>query len=268
MTAHELLDHGDLKGTIAELTQGVRANPADVHLRSFLFEALCFDGALDRAAKQLDALETQAGAKSALAFQVYRSLLTAEASRRRVFSGASLPQFYTPPPQWLEPSILLLTQLTQSPADAAATIERAEHLAPTFAGRWNGDAFSAFRDPDDRTAGVLEVFRGSDYLWLPFSQLRRVDVTPPQRLRDLLWTHARIETIDGQSGDVYLPVRYANSDRHEDDQVRLARATDWSAVADAVLCGAGVRLFTVDDREVSLLDTRTIEFDHPASPTA
>lgn len=262
MNARDLFDRGDVKGTIATLTQAVRSNPADQHLRSFLFEMLCFDGDFSRAVKQLEALSTQAGPKSAIAFRIYRSLIDAEVSRRRVFAGETLPKFYGTPPEWLEAAIVLLGKMVEAAPDTKETAARAESTAPSFTGRWNGEPFALFRDSDDRTAFVLEVFRGEDYLWLPFSQLKRIDVSSPVRLRDLLWMHAKVETTDGSSGDFYIPARYTGSDQHTDDAVRLGRTTDWTLADETVLCGSGHRMFSVDDREVSLLDTRTIEFDH------
>lgn len=260
MNAKELLAKGDLTAVVAALNDAVRGNPSDTHLRSFLFEALAFQGALDRASKQLDVLSAQSGPESVLAVQVYRGLLRAEEARRQVFAGTSLPKFYTTPPDWLQPSILLLAQLPDAPDAAAETLSRLEDAAPAFAGTLDGEPFSAFRDLDDRTPLVLEVFRGSDYIWLPFSEVRRVEVTAPVRLRDLLWAQARIETHAGQSGDVFLPVLYAGSHEHDDDQVRLGRTTAFHAIADAITCGAGQRIFAADDREVSLLDMRVLEF--------
>jgi type VI secretion system protein ImpE len=264
VTAQQLFDQGDLKGTIAALTDAVRSKPGELQLRSFLFETLCFDGAFDRAAKQLEVLAIQSGPESAIAFALYRSLLEAEKVRRQVFAGEATPAFFTTPPDWLEPSVALVSQLAKGAPDAAATMARVEAAAPATPGRWNGEPFAAFRDVDDRTPWVLEVFHGSTYAWLPFAQLRRVEVTAPVRLRDLLWMHANIEMTTGQTGDIYIPALYAGSERHEDDEIRLGRTTAWALTAESVLCGAGHRAFIADDREVTLLDTRTIEFDVPA----
>lgn len=265
MTPHELLEQGQLKDTLTALTQAVRTNPADPHLRTFLFEALCFDGSLERAAKQLDVLAAQASAGGAIACQIYRSLLDAETARRRVFAGEAMPVFAATPPDWIEPVILQLSHIARQSTDLAAAAERAETMAPTFSGRLNGQPFTEFRDADDRLAHVFEVFRGSDYVWLPFSLVRKIELTEPVRLRDLLWTHGKVETTDNQSGDFYLPALYPGSHAHDQDQVRLGRSTAWSAIGDAVLCGAGQRIFVVDGADVPFLEIRTIEFDLPGA---
>jgi len=256
-----LFEQGHLTEALAALTQAVRANPADSHLRTFLFEALCFDGALERASKQLDVLSAQAATGGAIACRIYRSLLDAEAARRRVFAGEELPGFAAPPPEWLEPAILLLPHLARGSKELAAAAARAESAAPAFSGRCNNQPFKEFRDADDRLATCFEVFRGSDYLWLPFSMVRRIEMAAPVRLRDLLWVHGKVETTDGQSGDFYLPALYPGTQHHNDDLVKLGRSTVWTAVGDAVVAGAGQRTFVVDGRDVPFLEIRTIEFD-------
>src|ERR1700680_3766466 len=103
LNAKALFEAGRLADALQELNQAVKAHPSDAGLRTFLFELLCFQGALDRAAKQLAVISTQSDcAGIELALQVYRSLLAAEEQRRAVFHGDALPKFVTPPRAHIE----------------------------------------------------------------------------------------------------------------------------------------------------------------------
>ncbi len=42
--------------------------------------------------------------------------------------------------------------------------------------------------------------------------------------------------------------------------------TEWQAIEDQVVVGAGQRVFLVDDEEVSVLEMRDVQFDHAAPP--
>ena len=59
--AKGLLDAGNLTAAIEAATREVKAHPADVAARTFLFELLLFAGEWERALKQLDVVEADAG---------------------------------------------------------------------------------------------------------------------------------------------------------------------------------------------------------------
>ncbi len=262
MTPREALDAGHLAQAIQLLTNEVKARPADASLRVFMFELLSFDGDFDRAAKQLEVVSGQGGTVGAeLAIQVYRDLLTAERTRRAVFHGDALPKFLLAPPAYIDRYVMLVKKLQDAPKDAVALLPQAEEEYPAIAGRLGDGRFAAFRDADDRLAPVLEVFHGADYLWIPLEQITHLQIHEPKSLRDLIWARARIETYERSVGDVFVPALYVDTPSHGDDQVRLGRMTDWRAVEDQLVAGAGRRVFLADDREVSLMELRDLEFD-------
>ena len=262
MTPREALDRGHLGQAIQELTQEVKAKPADASLRVFLFELLSFEGSFDRAAKQLDVVAGQGtGVGAELAIQVYRDLLTAERTRRDVFHGDALPKFLLAPPSYVDRYVMLVKRLANDPKEAVALLPEAEEEYPALTGRIGDRSFSAFRDADDRIAPVLEVFHGADYLWIPLEQITHLQIHEPKSLRDLLWARARIETYEQSVGEVFVPALYVDTAAHTDDQVRLGRMTDWQAVEDQLVRGAGQRVFLADDREVSLMELRDLQFN-------
>jgi type VI secretion system protein ImpE len=264
MTGQDLLKAGRLREAIDAVTAQVKARPADTALRVFLFELLCFDGALARAGKQLDVIGTQSeGVAAELAVQVYRNLLAAEQVRRDVFHGDALPKFLLTPPAHVEQYILLVKALSRTPKEAVAMLPAAEEACAPLGGQAGERRFSNLRDADDRVAPVLEAFHGADYLWLPLEQVRRLQFGEPKSLRDLLWAHAHVETIDGSAGDVFVPTLYVDTSEDSDDRVRLGRTTTWRAVEEQLVVGSGQRLFLADDVEIPLLELREVLFEAP-----
>jgi type VI secretion system protein ImpE len=60
-----------------------------------------------------------------------------------------------------------------------------------------------------------------------------------------------------------LPVRYPNSERHDDDAIRLARKTEWLLLSGEQYAGVGQRILTTDTDELGLLDVRELTLAAP-----
>jgi type VI secretion system protein ImpE len=234
----------------------------DTARRVFLFELLCFQGDLERARKQLDVIGSQSGDPGvALAVQGYQGLLAAESVRRAVVDGDALPKFILSPPAHVEQYIVLLKKLrTGAPDEIGMLLDQAEEAMPAIGGERGGQRFKGFRDADDRFAPVLEVFHGGEYLWVPLEQVRLLEVSPPTRLRDMMWTRAKLQ-IEGQpTGEVFLPASYPGTHRDESELVKLARITEWNALYDRMVIGRGQRVFLVEEEEIALLDLGSVTF--------
>lgn len=262
MKAKELLDANQLSAAILELNQEVKQHPTDLRIRTFLFELLCFDGAHERAARQLDVLGAQDD-KAGIGVEVYRQLLHADAARRTCVSGGKAPEFMAAPPTYAKDYLMAIACLQRGDAhQAAEAIARAKSVTPPMTGTLNGTAFETLADSDDRFGPVLEVFVNGTYMWLPMEQVKTLVFSPPHFLRDLLWVPARVECHDGQQGDVYLPALYPGSDTDENEQVRLGRITEWIDLGAGLVGGLGLKTFLVDDAECSLLEIRDIQINH------
>lgn len=271
-TAKELFDAGQLQASIEEVTREVKANPTDTARRTFLFGLLCFAGEWDRAEKQLDVIGDQ-DLQSHIGARIYRQNIAAERKRERVLAGAGFPNFIVEPPGYVALQLNALSQIGAGDfAEARASLDRAAEESPVLSGTLNGAAFQNFRDADDSINCVMEVFLQGEYVWLPFEHIRSIEIPAPAHLRDLIWTQARIETAGGVnmesggnaeafSGEVFIPVLYANSHRNENDQARLGRMTDWRQMGDEVYAGVGQRLFLAGDDDKAILETRTVNFE-------
>jgi len=264
MGAKELFDAGNLSGAIEQITQDVKSNPRDLKSRIFLFELLCFAGELQRAERQLDAIaQTSGDVKVEMGAQIYRSVLQSEKARHDLFTGASrLPKFFSEPPSYVALHAEAVSCLRENRFDEFKDLlTKSDDLCKPSGGAKNGTAFEDFKDGDDLLGPFLEVFYQTEYYWLPFAQIKRLEIQSPRTLRDLLWIPAKVELHDKALGEVFVPVLYYGSSQHSDDLVKLGRMTDWKTVGRETLLGAGQRTFFADEIECPLLDIRKIEFE-------
>jgi type VI secretion system protein ImpE len=261
MKAKELLDQGRLSAAIEQLNQEVRAHPTDAHLRTFLFELLCFAGDYPRAERQLDVVAQQESTAEVGA-QVYRNVLEAEKARRRLFSEGLRPHFLFDPPPYMHLHLEAVNRLREGNSTGAGVLlEQSASSRPCLKGQIEGQPFLNFRDGDDLLAPFLEVIVHNTYIWLPFEQITHLTIPVPKRLRDLLWIPASVESGHGAVGEVFLPVLYAGSSEHADDQVKLGRMTDWQTMAEGLAQGVGQHLFFIDGQDKGLLEVRDLTFD-------
>jgi len=231
--AERLYKDGKLIDAIASLQEELRSDPHDVERRIFLFELLLFQGDFERARKQLDVVET-ADPESYIGTAYQKHILRAEEKRQEMFRTGNLPD----------------------PMD--------DDEAP--GGTLNGNAFEFLADSDPRIGPRLEMIAGGQYVWMPFSELSRVTVSPPKLLRDLYWASAEIVTRDqpdDEGKEVLLPAMAALSWQHSDESVRLGRVTEWQETESGDQLPAGQKILFVDDEDIPILEVRELVIDHP-----
>src|ERR1044072_1687812 len=259
-TAKELLDAGQLQAAIDELTDRVKASPTDTQQRIFLFELLLFSGDWDRTERQIDVIGHQS-MEAGLGVQVYRDNIKAERDRSRLLSDGLRPHFITDAPAYVDLHMDAINRLREGNlSEARETLARAEEERAAVKGAINGQEFSDFRDYNDLVGPVLELIVKDQYTWLPFEQIKRIEITKPKALRHLSWVPARNETNDGTNGDVYIPSLYEGSSTHSNDQVKLGRMTDWMNVGEGLYLASGLRLFLVDGEDKGVIEARETQF--------
>ncbi len=263
--AEQALKDGDVTRALKLLTEQVRSHPQDAKLRVFLFQLLCVLGQWERALNQLNvALELDA--KMLPMVQTYREAIACEALRAQVFSGQKVPMLFGEPEAWIALLIEALLREGRGEPDAARQLrEQALEQAPTTAGTADGQAFSWIADADTRLGPTIEAVINGRYYWLPWNRLAKVEIDPPEDLRDAVWMPAHFEFTNG--GDVVglLPTRYPDTDLAAGDLLALARRTDWRETAPGVFVGLGQRLITTDTAEFGLMDLRSVVLAEPAA---
>src|SRR5206468_875211 len=119
MSANDLFKQGKLQEAIEAQLKQVKDKPADHGQRLFLFELLAFAGDLDRAQRQIDAIQYGELELDA-AVLAYRKLLDSERLRRRLFSESLIPKFFGNPPEHVQWRLEGINRLRENrPSEAA-----------------------------------------------------------------------------------------------------------------------------------------------------
>jgi type VI secretion system protein ImpE len=269
--AEQTLKGGDPVAALAQLQEQVRAKPADPKLRIFLFQLLCVVGQWERALNQLNVASSLDPAALPMA-QTYGDAVRCETLRDDVFEGKKSPMIFGQPDQWLA---LLIESLLLA---GRGEHQRSQQLrstafeeAPASQGDIDGRPFSWIADADSRLGPVLEAVINGRYYWVPFSRLVKVQVEPPEDLRDMVWMPAHLQFENGGESVALIPTRYAGSETAADGLIALARKTVWEELAPDTHRGLGQRIFATDTGDVPLMEVRTISLtgstDEPADST-
>jgi type VI secretion system protein ImpE len=264
-TWEEALRSGDLSGALAAVKQGIRGNPSDADLRLVLLHLALLDGDWDGALKQLKLYgELSSDENSQLLVLTLSSLIESEEQRRAVLSGEREPLIFAEPPAWVGGLAQMNRHLAAGEFEAAAGCrERVAEEAPAIPGTVDGTRFDWLGDTDWRFCAVLEAVIGGSYYWLPIERLRRITLSEPKGLRDLVWCPVNFQFTNEGESPGFIPVRYPGSEDSENRDLALARGTVWDEAAPGIVLAKGQRVLTDGDHDYSLLDVRRIEFEHP-----
>lgn len=258
--AKALLNTGNLSEAIQSTLNFVKANPVNPQARTFLFELSLFSGDWERAERQLDTIGKQ-DAATMIGSMIYRQCLEAERKRAKYFSDGLKPEFLSDPPHYVYGLLTANNRLREgNSAEARQILDQTEEDRPAFPCKVNGEEAEDFRDYNDLTSGIMEVIIKDSYVWVPFEQIEKITINEPQSLRDLFWLQGKMETANGTNGEVFFPTLYVNSYKHDDNQVRLGRMTDWKDAGEELYIGEGTKLFWVNGQDKPILDFREIEF--------
>jgi type VI secretion system protein ImpE len=260
MTAAEHFQAGRLNEAIDAQLAAVRSAPLDSGRRTFLFELLAFAGQWERAEQQLAVL-AQETAEKGWGASVYQNLIAAEKKRQQVFSGKARPDVFVDPPPFVATRWEALEHLSRGTAEATAAgtqkLAESDAAAPALSGTVNDQPVSGLRDMDDLLAPILEVMLLRDYVWVPWSQIRELEVEKPAHPRDLLWVPARMVLTDGEERRAYLPALYPDTGAAATDDLKLGRMTDWVVPDnDGPVRGVGQHVLAAGDRDFGLLEIR------------
>lgn len=257
MTAEEFLKAGDPVQALAALQDNVRKDPSNPKLRIFLFQLLCVLGDWKRAIAQLK-LSAELDENATMMAQTYREAIICEVYRDKVFAGEKDPLILGEPETWLAHLIEAQKHLAAGHvAQASALRAQAFAAAPTSSGTLNGVSFEWIADADVRLGPVLEVLINGKYYWLPFAQIKSLEIEEPSDLRDTVWMAGVLTLVNGGELAALIPTRYPGSSSG-DTAAKLARATVWQDLGDETFVGMGQRLLATDQSDVALMDVRSL----------
>jgi len=258
--ARDLFQSGDLNGAIEAAVQEVKNAPADIAARRFLIELLCFAGDLERADKHLDTVSTLQPETAIPAMQ-FRQIIRAAQARFDFFDAGAAPHFITPAGPAAE--MLIKASIAYREGAAAEAFQLctdADETRPPVSGAVGDQPFNQFRDLDDQTSAIFEVFCGDGkYYWLPLEAIRSIEFSAPKTPRDLLWREVNVELHDGPDVQGCTPAIYPAS-READDQSRLGRSTSWLGEEGEVVRGVGQKLYLVGEEDTPIMQLQKITF--------
>jgi type VI secretion system protein ImpE len=266
MLVEQSLIKGSLADALTELQAKVRKEPANAKLRIFLFQLLAVLGQWERAMTQLNVLGDM-DVSTLPMVQTYREAVLCEMLRARIFAGQRSPLVFGQPARWIA---LLLEALRLSGlgeyGQSQEVRAQAFELAPTTSGRVGGESGEPFEwiaDADTRMGPMLEAIVNGKYYWIAFQRIRTIQIEEPADLRDLVWVPAYFTWANGGEAPGLIPTRYPGSEASEDDQIRMARRTEWQQRGEDVYVGLGQRMLATESSEYSLMDLRLVSLDSP-----
>jgi type VI secretion system protein ImpE len=260
MTAQEHLTAGQPDQALIALQEEIRAHPEDPKLRIFLFQLHCVLGNWSKALTQLQVIAGIDPDTTILA-QIFQPVLNCEALRRGVFEAKLTPLIFGEPLEWVGLLVKAAEHIARNELGAAAELRRrAFEAAPATAGTLDGKPFAWIADADSRLGPLLELIMEGKYYWVPFCRIRRIAMPPPADLRDLVWVPAQLVWTNGGEASGHIPARYARTEGAADGALRLARRTEWQALAEDTFLGLGQRVLATDEGEHPLLQCRVIDF--------
>jgi type VI secretion system protein ImpE len=258
MPAQDVLREGNLDEALERLQNEVRKDPSNAKHRIFLFQLLSVRGEWGRAMTQLNVLGEMDPASLAMV-QTYRAALNCEALRAEVFAGTKSPVVFGEPPVWMAHLFEALKLTADGHFSQAQQLrEQAFEAAEASKGTIDDQPFEWIADGDSRLGPVLEAIVNGRYYWVPFENVSEIAFEEPSDLRDLVWTPAYFTWANGGEAPALIPTRYPGSEASEDDQIRMARKTDWVEQAGEVYLGQGQRMLMTDAGEYALMDVRKI----------
>lgn len=244
VTPHSALADGRLADALAlQLTVAESGDPAAFLL---LFELQLL------AERHRDAWDTlgriaSASADWPAARRWYRHLVRAAYRRHRTQRPAFLGEI---------PRHARYRLRARDPARALAAIDRADAAAPHLVGHVDGREFDGLRDADDRLASVLEVFVDSSYCWLPWEDVRRIELAPANRIFGSAFRPARLRLASGDELAAVLPLVYAGAD---EDWQRLGLDTDFVSTDAGPPRAVGAKLLWLGEEEIPLGEIRQLD---------
>lgn len=259
MRAESLFRQGDLTGALEALQNEIRSQPDNSNYRIFLFQLLVILGQWDRALNQLNVLnDMEENAWSMVG--AYREAIRCEVLRKEIFAGRQTPMIFGDPTKWIAFLLESLRLANEKKYEQANTLRaQAFDMAKESSGTIDDQAFQWIADADSRMGPVMEVILNGRYYWVPFEQIRSIQITGVEDLRDLVWLPAQFTWVNGGDTVGLIPTRYPGSESFQDTAIQLARKTEWDEPAEGVYYGRGQRMLATDQDDYPLLDIRNIQ---------
>jgi len=265
MDAEQHLRAGNLEEALAALQSAVRAQPAAVPARVFLFQLLCVLGQWERALTQLEVIG-QMDVDRPLLAPVFRPLIQCEILRAELFAGHRSPVIFGAPEEWMSWLVQAGQLMARGQWSSALELRnKVLDVVPVTPGKIGDHSFEWLTDADSRLGPMLELILDGAYCWAPFFRIKELQVEAPRplELSNAVWAPVKLTWTNGGTASGFVPTRYPGTETSPDNLQRLARKTDWREEAGELFLGTGQRLLATNRDHYPLLDAGKIEFLSP-----
>ena len=260
LTAEEYLRQGDLTEALNHLQEQIRAQPANVKHRVFLFQLLCVQGQWERALTQLSVAGELDDSTLAMV-SMYRQVIACERFREQVFLGNKEPLIFGKPKEWIALLIQALKLSAQGEyAKSQLLRDQAFDAANVTSGIIDEQPFEWFADSDSRIGPVMEAIIDGRYLWVPLENIKKIVIDEPCDLRDVIWLPVHFTWDNGGENYGLIPSRYPLSYQH-DPLLALSRKTEWQDCGEGLFIGLGQKIWATNTDEYPVMDIRSIQFN-------
>ena len=261
----ELFNDGRLAEAIEAGKQLVTRSPMDLAGRLVLAQLTCYTGEWERVEQILQQVrKLDRDGEHLLLVSTISQLATAEQVRADVWTRGAVPGFLGEPGE-LEKKALWAASCYRE--DAADRLREALDYIDQHRQRprvlLDGEEYSDLRDVDDLTANFFEAHSASgEYYWVPFSSIRKIDVSRPRRPMDFCWAPARLTFENHPEMMFYLPGLYPGSYHSESPLLQLGRESHFETDDNGVTRGRGRRIFQMgNDFEGELFEFADMTLD-------
>jgi type VI secretion system protein ImpE len=195
--------------------------------------------------------------------KIYIPAIEAERTREAILvRGEGEPTILGDPPPWMALIAKGIELYAKGHSSEAATLlVRARRDSEESPATVNEKPCSSIADADVRFGGMLEALIESKYYWVPLTRLKEIRMEVPKTIRDTLWLPAQFVWTNGGQALGLLPVRYPGIDPSSEAELQLGHRTDWTEISENAVVGAGQRVLSVDDSDLSLLELRIVRFN-------
>ena len=261
MNAEDFLRLGDLDSCKKALFDQIKKSPSDVKLRIFLFQLSCITEDWTKASGQLDVIRELDDSALSLV-NTYSQLISCENKRQDVLQGKINATCFGQPPSWLAYYIQAYQKTVAGKfEDALALITIGAEDAPQISGVMDKEhTFEWLCDGDLRFGPVIEIILNGGYYWLPMENILKLEFEPVEDLRDLVWRPVNLILKNNGTLIGFVPVRYPSNDSTTNSHL-LSRICNWLEPTKDLFLGNGHRIFISEDKEFSLLEISSIEFN-------
>lgn len=261
LSLKQALNNATLEVLLNETLAQVKSHPEDLKAREVLFKLYSISGAWDKALMQLQTLALM-DAERKKQIELYKNMVFSEMQRKLVLTGEKeAATLQGNMPVWL-------TKLHQANSEhyrgetmqAVASREAAFDMAEEAAGKSETlGEFSWIADSDSRLGPVCEFICAGGYRWVPYADIRRMNVQKPDDLLDLLWLPAEIQ-IGEENYYGYIPARYP-AEQTDDQETKLGLKTEYQQHSEMLLAGSGRKVLITNNNEQSIMEVGEIVFE-------